>query len=198
MYTLIIVLLLFLASPSLCVAGWFQDQEAAIAAINGASAPAPTYVCIGYEGVTCTLSSTPPNAYVGSADASYARSWTATENGTLNRVALFFNTTWAVTTQKVVVYDSGRNIIATGAITQAAGWVWSSTLVAEAGHSLDFATNDVLYFGISIDSAGTYNIMRTDNTGNQWNLDPGYLQDPADAWTSYNHNMAAQLEYAQR
>lgn len=171
---------------------------AAEGAYYAAAASSTTYVCTGYEGATCTLTSTPPDAYSGSADASYVRSWTATENGTLYRIAIFFNTTWAVTTQKVVVYDSSRNIIATGTISQAAGWVWSGDLVAEAGHSLDFSTNDVLYFGISVDSAGTYNIMRTSNTGNQWNFDLGYLQDPADAWTSYNHNMAGQIKYAQR
>lgn len=43
MHTVIIALLLFLAYPSSASAGWFQDQEAAIAAINGAGAPSPSW-----------------------------------------------------------------------------------------------------------------------------------------------------------
>jgi len=159
---------------------------------------AATYVCLGYEGATCTLSSTPPGAYSGGADASFARSFTATENGTLHRIAIYFTNTWAVAAQKVVVYDASNNLIATGDIVRSASsWVWSSELVAEAGYSLDFSTDDVLYFGISVDATSTYTIGRTDNSGNQWNIGSNYLPDPV-SWTAYNHNLAAQVEYAQR
>ncbi len=156
-----------------------------------------SYVCTGYLGATCTLSGTPPGTYSAGADSTFGRTWTATENGTLHRVAYYFTSTWAVTNVKVVVYDASYNLIATAPITYSSGaWVWSDELVAEVGHSLSFSASDVLYFGLSVDAAGTYTVARTSGSGANWRIATGYLPDPV-SWTYYDHSLAVQLEYAQ-
>ena len=118
-----------------------------------AAASASTYV--GWANSDGTPTGTPPNQTAAATTYTVARTWTATEGGTAKSVQFYAGATrWNPASAWVVLYRniSGTiTLVESGTVTGVSAGSWSGkfTLTAESGQSLDFSTDDVLYFGIS-------------------------------------------------
>jgi hypothetical protein len=134
-----------------------------------AAASASTYV--GWANSDGTPTGTPSSTY-SALTATNTSTWTATENGTAKSIQFYAGATrWAPGSAWVLLY---RNISGTitlvgrGTVTGVSAGSWSGkfTLTAEAGQSLAFSTNDVLYYGVGwYDANNTQYVGRNDTGG---------------------------------
>ena len=97
--------------------------------------------------------------------------WTATEGGTAKSINIYRGGAWAADGAWVVLYRdiSGTiTLVGKGQITETTTSTWSGkiTLTAESGQTLDFSTNDVLYFGVAVyDVPGSSSQKGRNDTG---------------------------------
>lgn len=144
--------------------------------------------------------------YGSTADLVYTRTWTATENGTIKQVNLRMGSTVAgLDTYAWFVVYNGTTLVGKAAFgTQSTNaWTGYETIIVEGGQSLDFSTNDVLYFGLAYDSADG-RICRDDgDTANaiEYENDIAFESSPPTpvAWeTSANKGLGSILNYQTR
>lgn len=157
--------LLVSASPSF--AGGIMMMGGGVAASTPSSS---TY--IGWPNSDGTPTGTPASAASIGDDAICTTQWTATENGTAKTIQFYSGPLWAADGAKVVLYRniSGTiTLVGSGTVTVpgTSQWIAKATLTAESGQSLDFSTNDVLYYGVYYyDTLGSSsNIGREDAGG---------------------------------
>lgn len=147
-------LLFFLLFPVMLNAAGTSSSGVSIS--GGVAAPAgyDETACVGYPDDNTSCSHTEQGTQqLNNLDVTRLRKWTATCDGRLSRVAIDIDQESALATGTIkgVVYN-GTTLVATATITFAQNqWVWSADLAAEAGQSLDFSTNDDLYYGFSFD-----------------------------------------------
>lgn len=160
---------------------------------------AVTTSCIGYpdHGTNCDYTTAPEGQASIAADATRARIWTASVNGTVSRVKVYFISCGTGNTF-TIGYWNGTELRGTATITCSANaWVWSGDFAAYSGRSLSFSSSDSIYFGVSVDyGSGTTGIGRDNETTNySYYSEAAYLPDPHSLTSNANYEMALILEY---
>ena len=149
------------------------------------------------------------------ADRVYGRSWTATENGTIQSVNIRPGSlvVWdADGTQAWITVYNGTTLV--GFCDVGTGWVantWEGqkTVTVAAGQSLDFSTNDVLHFGVTWPSSNgaTDGNLSNDNGASDGvityssDTEVGTVDPPTTVGTwsnSASHGLAAIMQYVTR
>ncbi len=112
------------------------------------------------------------DVYGNSSDRTYARLWTATENGTITHVNVRIGEGWnpGANGGYVVIYN-GTALIGSVALSSPSTETWTGelSLTLESGESWNFSTNDELRFGISFDGSGSETHIGRD-TGDSTNM----------------------------
>jgi len=155
--------------------------------------PSSGVSCIGYpeDGTDCSPTFDGITSLTTS-DSTFTRQWVATTDGTAKRIHMYFGEDIGYINIDVILYVDST-IKALGTITPVAEtWVWSGTLVAESGQSLDFSTDDELYFGITVDTSSAYRSAQSASYSNRY-YQSGYK--PTSTWTSSSYDFATVLEY---
>lgn len=139
--------------------------------MGGGVAAVASSTYVGWANSDGTPTGTPSSTY-SALTATNTSTWTATENGTAKSIQFYAGATrWAPGSAWVLLY---RNISGTitlvgrGTVTGVSAGSWSGkfTLTAEAGQSLAFSTNDVLYYGVGwYDANNTQYVGRNDTGG---------------------------------
>jgi len=132
---------------------------------------------------------TPSSSYPAGDNLSTTR-WVATEGGTATTIQAYITTHLACDTEVVALFRdiSGTiTLVGQGTFTGATGeWTGEITLVAESGQTLDFSTDDILYFGVvaSTTSGSSYYVGRNDSGGTGMYYGAGDYATGAPATTS--------------
>lgn len=160
----LIILALALVFPVICYASHFQHVQAVIGAKKGGGGAEPVTKWVGFPNTAGTPSA-PTGTWTGyglDADRAYAQKWTATENGTIQSINFHWGTPEGNPT--VMFFAVWRNTTLIGYVdnTTTSGtyssnaWSGYTTITVVGGQSLDFSTNDVIYFGYTCDETGSY------------------------------------------
>ena len=197
----LIVLLCLIFIPALTA----SDTSTYVLAVSGQGAGGePTTACVGFEAdqSSCDFDTDPGADGSSTSDATRARTWTATRNGTLSRVKIWTREAGgscdAFNLDAVAYVNDVLVATATLACGETEGYVWSGYFVAESGQSLDFSTDDVVKYGFTVDADSTHDIVfgRQADSGADKNYYATTAYMDADpSWSTSNYELGAILEY---
>jgi hypothetical protein len=122
-----------------------------------------TLACIGYHNdqTDCNFS-TATTTIARTSSYTFARKWTPSVSGSVNRIKFYFGDVLGTYSNiKAAVWKNDK-LVATATITPSINsWVWSGTLVAESGQSLNFSSGDFLVYGVTVENPTGLSMSRT-------------------------------------
>ena len=198
-----IALIAFIALIPVVAYGFFGIHQAGMGRVPAAGG----YTCVGWPSSGCVPTGTPVTEPASTVDRTYTRAWTATENGTAISINIYIPA-WTPDAGHYRLYKqaggSGDSVLighttVTGSITED---TWNKiTLSAFGAQNLNFASGDILYFGVAWEEEGATasSVGRNDEAGSLFFVTTAVSAsgpDPIATWTETGtRNMAIILEY---